>query len=57
MILSKTVLVTLSGINIKYYKNNGITLCQECHKQIHSIFGLKTIKNHLDLFISTNLSV
>ena len=30
--------------------NNGITLCKDCHKKIHKMFGKKTNKNHLDLF-------
>jgi hypothetical protein len=35
----------------RYDINNGITLCKICHKQIHSIYGLKTTRKDLNKFI------
>lgn len=46
--------------NWKHFKeqrtdtNNGITLCQNCHKQIHHIFGLKTERVNLEKFLQPN---
>jgi hypothetical protein len=31
--------------------NNGITLCNKCHKLIHNIYGRKTTKEHFDKFM------
>lgn len=35
----------------RYLLTNGITLCKECHKEIHKIYGQKTNKEHLDVFL------
>jgi len=32
--------------------NNGITLCNECHRKLHNIYGDKTIENNLKIFLS-----
>lgn len=38
---------------LRYEINNGITLCQYCHKLFHSIYGLKNnTKQQLDSFIT-----
>ena len=37
--------------DLKFHVANGIAFCQECHKQLHSLFGLATDKRHVDLFL------
>jgi len=32
--------------------NNGITLCNECHRKIHNIYGDRTIESNLKIFLS-----
>lgn len=39
------------NIENRYNINNGITLCKDCHKEIHKKFGYKTNKKQLKLFL------
>lgn len=38
-------------IDMRYDVNNGITLCIECHKLLHKIYGQKTNNIHLNEFL------
>lgn len=35
----------------RYLIENGITLCKECHRKIHKIYGQKTNEKHLNEFL------
>jgi hypothetical protein len=37
--------------------NNGITLCGNCHKQLHHKFGLQTVKEHLEEFLNQGVEI
>ena len=32
--------------------NNGITLCNECHRKLHNIYGDRTIESNLETFLT-----
>jgi hypothetical protein len=36
--------------------NNGVTLCKNCHKQIHKMFGAKTTEKHYNDFMKLDLT-
>lgn len=44
----------VDNVDVRYSVDNGITLCKNCHKQLHTIYGQKTNYENLEAFLKDN---